>query len=645
MANSFRRVHLTCNILLFQFCILTTCCRAQVECDTTIVLPGITVTATRSQTTTAAAPMRVTVLDASPVEQYGVHTLPELLEDRTGAYIRQYGAGGLSTLSIRGTGSQQTLVLLDGHRIADPQLGQLDLSLFPAILLESVEVMYGAGSALYGSDGMGGVVNLRTLSPGDNSGFRLIGELGAYGEQNGGCLLKRAYGKYAVLGLIEYSRADGDFLYTNEALFPPRKVVRENADRKRLSLYSSISYSSGEHRLRLAGWYNDSERGLPGLATTPSKDERQWDKLARFWVDDELQFRWGLLQIGGLLQQSTLRYVNPQLELDDTGQTVISSLEVEAIIPAGSKWLVSGGLSGGYGRARHPSLVSRAQEYQSSVFVHATGQIGRWFFYPALRTDTYITDLGLRRFVFNPGLGINVKPFSDGPFNVKVSTGRSFRMPTFNDRFWQPGGNPDLNPERGWSYDAGLYIQRSRDVAELSVFGAQAMDQIVWLPSDDGYWVPDNVYRTRTLGAELSYRRIWSWRHRYHLEGGLFYTFTDARNRSDPTSSSYSHQLRYVPREQLKLYLGVNAGRLGLDVNGRYTGRRFITEDGSQYLDPHVVLDAQVRVSQQIGGITTQVSLNVENLFDARYAVVQHYPMPPRHLRLKVLIEFDSNRY
>src|SRR5690606_17414352 len=134
-------------------------------------------------------------------------------------------------LSLRGTGASQTLVLLDGHRIADPQLGQLDLSLLPTLLLERVEILHGAGSALYGTDGIGGVVDLRTVRA-DEDRLLVASTAGAWGERSLSGLAAVSRGPISGLVAAETQTADGDFAY-----FDPSEgldgatVRRDGADR------------------------------------------------------------------------------------------------------------------------------------------------------------------------------------------------------------------------------------------------------------------------------------------------------------------------------------------------------------------------------------------------------------------------------
>lgn len=614
---------------------------AQALLDTTVALPAVTVTATRGLARLAAAPARVTVLDAEAMAAAGAQTVADLLTARSAMFVRRYGEGGLASLSLRGTGASQTLVLLDGHRIASPQLGQLDLSLLPTLLLESVEVMGGAGSPLYGTDALGGVVNLRTLRPGLRRMLTVRGGYGAYGARTGGLLAAGSRGALSALALVEYDAAQGDYPYLNKGLFPPQEVAREGGDRRRLALYSSLAYTGRRDQVRLAAWYNEAERGLPTIGGAQARRERQWDTHLRLWADAERRVGWGTLRLSGLAQEGTLRYANPQLDLDDTGRTFIASVDAEAQAVVSPRWLLAGGLAGGYGQARHPSLQDDATELHGGAFVQATGSFGRLLLYPALRADLYSRADTSALWSLSPRLGANLRLLAGPALHLKASAGRAFRVPTFNDRFWQPGGQPGLKPERGWTYDLGLRLEDRLGQAEVSVFVTRVRDQIVWLPVPAGYYAPDNVQRVRSRGLEASYRWRWTLARGLGLSGSVFYTLTDARDRSDPGARSFDQPVRLVPRHQLKSHLGLRLGPAHLDVAGRYAGRRYITTDGTRFLDPFFVIDGQLRLRRRFRPVEAVLAVVVENVLDRRYEVIPANPMPPRHARLQLTLTFQ----
>ena len=603
-------------------------------------LPEVTVVATRRAVDLATVPARVSVLDRESVDQTGATSVAELLGARSGAFLRRLGPTGLASLSLRGMGASQTTILLDGTRITDPQLGQLDLSLLPTAVLESVEVMHGASSSLYGSDGMGGAVNLRTRTPSAALDWQATAEGGAFGMRSGSAVATGGQGPVQLLGAAEYRLTDGDFPFVDETRFDNQTTTRRrNADREQVSLFGSAALAGDGRKVRLSGWYTAAERGLPGVAGVSATGERQADEALRLWADGHQQLSWGRLRVGGLLQHKTLRYQNPALTIDDTGRTLLSSVEAEATVPLSARWLVSGGLTATYSQAAHPSLASNAREGHGGAFAQATGQWGRLLLYPALRADTYRLTDGTQRTALSPRLGLNMNlPGIDG-LRAKASMGRAFRVPTFNDRFWQPGGNPDLKVERGLMADAGLLLHRGAHRAEVTVFQHQVHDQIVWQPDATGTWTPRNLQRVRSRGAEASYAVRTALTAHTQLDAGLHLTRTQALNRSDPDSRSFNKQLRYVPQEEWKAHAALSAGIVSFGANVHYTGRRFITADESRAMAPHAVVDGHLRVRPVLAGLTVGFGLHLNNLFDTDYAIIRGYPMPPRHLHLRLTVQ------
>ena len=616
---------------------------AQIVPDTTVVLPEVQVEDTRERTDPATATARLTALDAADLAAINAHTVADVLEARTGLFIKRYGSG-LATLSLRGTGSTHTLILLDGLRLADPQTGQVDLSLLPTVLLKSVEVFHGAASALYGSDALGGVVRLGTLGADGSNQIKLSGGYGAYGERTLGAVVAGGRGQLSGLVSAEINREDGDFAYRNETLFPPQEVRREGADQSVVTLFSRATYHGERQKWSVAGWLNQTERGLPGPGNAPPGGARQWNDHLRLWATHTTRFPWGSLDLNGAVQTTRLRYINPLAATDDTSRTRTLDFDAHANVAASRRWLVASGAALGFD---HTDLREGIGQTRVAAFVQGTGDYGRWRFFPALRLDTY-TAAGTTTWALAPRLGLNVRPLATAALHLKGSIGRAFRVPTFNERFYQPGGNPNLEPERGWSADAGIHLQTGttphRADAELTVFATRLRDRIVWFPSFAGpsvqVWRPANISRVTMQGLEASLRGQTRLAETVSLNGSLTFTHTDARDRSDPAAASYDQPLRYVPEQQLKLHLGTGWRGWHLDLSGRMIARRYIATDGSMALPAYRVVDAQLRYRHALGPVMATLALSVENLFDSDYAIVRFYPMPPRHARLRLTLDF-----
>ena len=603
--------------------------------DSVVVLPEITVTATRTPAEVSKAPARVTVLDREDFLASGSDNLAQLLASRSSGFIRHYGNGGLATLSLRGASPGQTLLLVDGHRLSDPQTGQFDLSLLPTVLLEDVEIIHGAGSALFGSDGVAGVINLRTAAPGATPSYAFRADAGAFGSRGISARARAGVGGWNLGVASEFRRATGDFP-VDEPFSRFGQARRAGADRQQASIFATAARAGDHHALKISSWLATAERGLPGPVTSRPSGERQWDDQFRIWASEEFTSGANAWSLSGGTHLARLRYFNPQLETDDMGTSTTYFLE-GTLTRSVREFQWTGGVSADLNRASHPARRDAAV-WHSAAFGAAAIHAGRLTMYPALRADAYVADSFDPRAALSPRLGASFSVF-DGDFAVfKASAGRTFRAPTMNERFWQPGGDPDLLPEHGWHADAGIRTETRRVSTEVSAFASALEDEIVWVRSAAGHYAAENLRKTRSLGLELSGTFNAPLGRRRHVNGGTMVTLTRASDRSDPDDASFGAQLRYVPVVQIKSNLSMHAGPFSLDFESRYASRRFVTTDGTQWVDPYFVADFQLRFRTRIAGVSTTLALAVENVLDASYAIIQHYPMPPRHLRFTLNI-------
>lgn len=600
--------------------------------DSVVVLPEITVTATRTPASEADAPARISSFDREDIRAAGTRSVAELLAARSTGFIRHYG-NGLATLSLRGAAPGHTLIMVDGQRLSDVQTGQIDLSLIPSVLLERVEIVHGAGSALYGSDGVAGVVNLHTAGRTHKPNYAVEATAGAFGARGVAGRVGVPVGRWMLTAAGEMMRSAGDFSVAPDVA---RRLDarREGADKTLSTLYATARRAGTRHALATSLWTSSAERGLPGPITTPPVGERQWDRQLRLWGSDEITWNRSALKVSGGIHAASIRYTNPQLELDETGTSTSHFLESTFRIERRRLDLTVGGI-GDYTYARHPS---RRDAYiaHAAGFLAASVRAGVFHLFPAVRVDGYRAPDATGRVAWSPRLGFSTPLPGIRGVQLKSSAGRTFRVPTLNERYWQPGGQPDLRPEQGWHGDLGLRYQARRVTMELSTFLSVLQDEILWLPSRAGHHEALNLRRTRNLGLELSGTGNASLGANRFVHGGAVLTLTRATDRSDPARSSFDEQLRYVPPMQAKAFVSVYAGPASIDLNTRYVGRRYVTTDGSQWVEPFVVVDAQVRLRYTLAGTAVALTASIENLLDARYAVIQHYPMPPRHVRISL---------
>jgi iron complex outermembrane receptor protein len=597
--------------LLFLFLAFALPAQAQPADTAWVELPGVEVAAPRWQA--AERTVQVDRISADVLAQTGAQSVADALEAHTSAFVRRYGPAGLATISLRGTGAGQTAVLLDGFPIANPQLGQADGALLPAEGLGRVEVLSGAGSVWHGSQAVGGVVNLVPSLPSRTPKASVTLGAAPWGERS---VATRAQAGAVALAL-RHTSAEGDFDFVLPRADGDVRLRREGADLEQTSVLATAA--RGATRAGVLGAW--SARGLPGPAGRPPQDERQDDASVHAYARHAAASGGGILGVGALVGASTLRYRAPGHGTDDTGTTQTAYAEATYARTASPGLQADLGPSLLHARAAHPSLAENAAETTASTWASAAWQRGRWLLAPSLRADAR-TD-GAGAVTGRLGLAADLLP----TLTARLSLAQAFRAPTLNDRFWQPGSNSDLRPERGWSLEAGARLERGPLQAEVAAYAHELRNQIVWLP-EGGVWTPRNVSRTRTLGLDLS--TAWTPLAGQFARAG--FALTDARDQS-AGSSTRGERLRFVPVAQARLHVGARLFGADVDALGRAVGRRPVTADGSEWLSGFATLDLGARRSWTTGRARLALSIRLHNALDARYRVIEGYPMPGRHVR------------
>ncbi len=243
----------------------------------------------------------------------------------------------------------------------------------------------------------------------------------------------------------------------------------------------------------------------------------------------------------------------------------------------------------------------------------------------------------------SPTLGSEVKILDQQSQSLllKSQVSLNYRVPTFNDLFWEPGGNPDLAAEQAWSYESGLNYRNQRFTTEATYFNSSVEDWIVWL--DQGsFWNPQNFRRVRVNGLETSgYYQLDL--DQPALNFRAHYAFTSSLNQS-PVSEfdrSFNKQLPYVPRHRAGLNIRAKYGAWDAGLFSQCTSRRFLTTTNESELAGFALLDLRINRHLTLGDTDSDLSLRVNNLLNADYQNVARRAMPGRYFELGLQVSFN----
>jgi iron complex outermembrane receptor protein len=250
-----------------------------------------------------------------------------------------------------------------------------------------------------------------------------------------------------------------------------------------------------------------------------------------------------------------------------------------------------------------------------------------------------------------PLVGFNYKLLKNEEFFVRGSFSRNYHMPTLNDLYWFPGGNQDLIPEESLEIEGGLnYLKPFGESfyfgTDLSGYASRINNWIQWIPSDKGYWSPQNINEVFARGFELS----------ANLSGtsGLFtfklfaeYAFTKTTNESKTAqeAGNAGQQLVYIPEQTANGFLYGSVRGFYATFNLLYTGKRntVMNEDGSAQgvLPAYWMSDLSFGKNLAFRKNKLDIRFKINNLFDVSYQAVRLRAMPGRNFEL--FIKYNLN--
>ena len=223
---------------------------------------------------------------------------------------------------------------------------------------------------------------------------------------------------------------------------------------------------------------------------------------------------------------------------------------------------------------------------------------------------------------------------------LKGSLSRNYRYPTLNDLYFQPGGNPDLKPEKGWSYDVGLDLQlgSGKPLAlsgSLAWFDSRIEDWILWYPKAMGYYTPENVKEVHSYGIEVELTPSWRPTKDWLMELHASYAWTPSLNVGERFSSadqSVGKQLPYVPEHSASatLRLGWRRWELGYKWCA-YSERYTLSSNGSTItgtLEGYALSNLTLGHTLSLRWCDLSLRGAVNNLLDKEYVTVLSRPMP-----------------
>lgn len=628
-------------IWLIIACCLSCTAGAQIKGDT---LSGVEV---KSKTITSGDAKagfqpgaKIIGIDSALLRQYQQQSIATLLSQASSVFIKSYGFNSLATLSFRGASSAQSAVYWEGVPLMNGATGISDISLIPVAFSDSISILYGSNGAIGGSGNIGGALLLQSKQPAFASkpawhGAAQIG-WGSFGQIPASAEIGFTNSRFSVRARGLYIKADNNFSATDES---GRTFNIEHAALAGEGILLEADYKADRHNVvSLHAWQQRYRRQIPRALFEASSVKQQ--------DDDALRFLLQWTQIGTRVQMyGKAAYIQESYDYRDTSIGLTASAMTRHYF---TEWGMQGRVSPSvrwfiFSPLQYMQLAgNEGQPHQTRVAI--AGSLKKSFLEERLiiaangRAESFDGKIiGL------PGLGSSYHVSSS--LTARVSVQRSYRAPTLNELYYNPGGNKSLKPENGWNIDGGyLFSKNIHSHLVLShgvtAYNRQIRDWIIWLGS--AIWTPHNLAAVHSRGLETENSLTGRISHtRWRLSLMAAYT------RSTPTESyltndnSIGRQIPYTPAT-------TGAGTAALTWRGAsityiqsYAGKRYIVADESAALTSYATGNLILSYTSKRAGPRIALNTSILNIWNNRYAVVASRPMPGRNYLINMAISKD----
>jgi iron complex outermembrane receptor protein len=582
---------------------------AQESTEKSYTTDEVVISAGRIPATIKDIPGSCTIISSEDIKNAPADNVQDILTAVPGVDVKKRGPEAVQAdISIRGGSYEQTLILLDGMKLSDPQTGHHNMNLPVNIEdIQKIEILNGQASTIYGPNALAGVINIITKK-GDVHNMSANVEGGQNGYYRIGLGLQIPAEDFA--NTISFSRAKSD-------------GYRHNTDFENVTSAVKSNYTFASGNAGVSFGYTDRKFGANSFYSSLYPD--QWEHVKTFLLSGNAAYNIRNFKISPKFswRQNTDHYM---LNYADAFHSVNDHLtnsynaELQSVMSSNIGFV---SLTGQYG-------FDRVNSSNLGVHNRNNGGIAAEFIslpYCGIKTvvSGYAYRYSNQSWQFLPAVSFNFDVSNAS--NVYVSYGKSYRVPTFTELYYQSKiqqGNSGLRPEHAQTWEAGANYRRSSVILDANLFFRKGTDLIDWIkytPSDI-IWNAANLTEINTTG------------------GSVGVTVTPEEILPDYLAKRFSIQYTYL---NSKLTSGSFISKYLLD-HLRHQLITGLTQTVSQNWSLNWLFRYEARVNQKAYFITDAkvqykllfltVILSAENVFNIPYQDMSGIPLPGRWLKI-----------
>jgi outer membrane cobalamin receptor len=611
---------------------------------------------------------RILTLRRASILELQAEDVGQLVQKFAGVSIRSYGGlGGLKTISLRSLGSQHTSIVVDGFTLSNTQTGQINLGQIQTENIESIQLVSGGQNSYLVPSSVqvsGSAVMIESFEntfSSEKNQVRFTSKIGSFGQLDHYLSYKFSGKNFFVAAFGKYRFADGKYPFTIQNGKNEYTGTRLNNHFEDAQVGISAGIKLGKSGcLNLAYKKEYMDQELPGAVILYSSTASQTLKTGgnRFQVAYLNQFNKISIRFFGAYQQMNLNYTDSSF-LNDAGG--IYSNYRNDIVQIGTnirwmlneKWNIFAGTEEQYSTLNTSELgFGFPQRFHNFSNLGSSYSRGKMKFTAQFSTQ-YISEenkLVKRDEVFRINPFLQVESLEYGKtwrFTWNLFYRNSFRIPSFNELYYNNVGNVNLKPENADQLAAGISVspkyKKWSFVKRTNMYFNQVRDKIVAIPTKNLFiWSMQNVGKVNIFGIETSIDAQYSINSKWSISAALNYTFQSATDITDRNSPTFGHQIAYVPKHVGNADLTLKWKQSGLRISNFTNSLRYSLNENipSNQVNGFVVTDLAIFTRLPIKNHDFRLQSSCKNCFNSSYAIIRYYVMPGRNYLISLNYAF-----
>jgi len=620
--------------------------------------------------------LKLTVLNSSvphyiiakdKLNELSARDIGDALKYIPGTYIKDYGGiGGMKTVSYRSLGAGHTNVEIDGVILPNTQTAAINLSQFDVFSISKLEMSSGQVQNHYSTASSYVKSNLISIHsnlfdlPIKKINIKLMGSASNINAYQGALFYQHKLSKHLSFGLQSlYQFGNGKYNFNIQNIDSTYSAERQDSNLQNVKIKGGLTYHKNKLKIQLNSNYTDNQQKLPGAVVlyNPYNDQSLKNNILNSTFTGQYKTKSIAIGTNVFIQN------NHTIYRDNYYLNAVGYLENHY-----SNKTIGGGFIFNKFLKFETQKIFIGSDYKQA---HLTGDqfdnspirkninsvigLSKWLWKIKLQANLshqYIYDKTPNNSKeishFSPFISLAYIPFKKYKFRIRSHYKNNYRLPSFNDLYYNSIGNSNLKAENAKTFNIGFTygksIKTSTFETTLDVYQNNIEDKIVAIPTKNLFnWSMQNIGNVLSRGTDISFLYAYKKKH-INLVFSTSQSYNSSIDVTEKTSLTYEHQIPYTPKYNASYTSTLGHKKSNLSLTLIHTGNRYVLNENLPFNVLEGFIDFGIGFSRtfELKNQTIYCKLQIANILNNNFEVIKSFPMPGRHFNLKIVYTFNK---